>query len=338
MSTGYDWNPVEECASPPGAENDSLGAELNVTPNAYCGMAPVVWNNAPTVALGAANFSWEGWFRWSMGHDNPEGTDAWLDAIGFVIRDPSVPGAPRIIAGLEIHPNAYRVNPTYDPDPGDPTFASQIQGAAELVYPYSNWNHLAMNFNRAGNMDTYLNSTLVDTVAINNVDLGTRSFFPYIIGQGNNDHTYDPTGFYDDNWANWTTFFQNRMHCGPMAMHNRLMTQAEISESYVQKRVQNIAAVTQICWYWSNVVGNTGWYTNEANLIFCHRATLHRPLLCPEGALGTVTVTDVSGTGNNLTLPTIATYGSSSIAFDVGGVEQSGAKCQTAMYADPFWR
>jgi hypothetical protein len=127
---------------------------------------------------------------------------------------------------------------------------------------------------------------------------------------------------------------EGRCWMGPIAMHNRLMTSAEINESFQQRRVQNIASVTQVLWDWRYVTGMAGWDFTEANLVHIWSSMVDLPMGIPRGAAGTVTVPDQSGNGNDLTIPTRATYGTPYGPLD-GAPDVRG---WVAFIADPFWR
>jgi len=191
-------------------------------------------------------------------------------------------------------------------------------------------------------MELIINTISNVTVAINNTTLATRPFFP-LIGNNGNDTSWNPTPWdwnynaffpltvYETGWDNFT---QGRARLGPTAMHNRLMTDAEILESYQERRVQNIAAVTQIYWDWREVTGNATWDMDETHAIAAIRSTLSTPIGIPEGADGTVTVPDGSGNDNDIAVYTRATYddleGALDIAADVRG--------WIGFLSDPFWK
>ena len=305
---GYDgssWRLI--CADPPGPG----GA---IRPNVFCGLCP--WDaTPPAINLGVANYSIEAWFSWKL-HANVLGDMLWR--IGFL--------APfgvflQQMGCISLQNLVWMANAGYDDVPG----VAPIPIETPLVDVPGGWVHLAVNFNRAGNMTLYVNGALLGTIAINANNQGSVRFYA-LTGYWN-----DRAG-YDADWADWTGWSQCRGVMGPIAAHRRLLTLPEIQESIRAKRVNNFGAANSwLVWDWRLIERLDGapvtWDTDETHVLHAIRAGLQeRGLAAPTGAAGTIRIPDLSGSGNHWVLPTVATYGAT-----------TATKAVIAFLSDPFW-
>ena len=319
MATGYDENGIEDL--------DCVGLRK---PTVFCGMYPIVYDYAPQIALDDVDFSWETWLKWALGPTNPTGDVPTL--LGFGQED--TPPSPfwQDVANLRISSNTYMMRLTYD---STPLVGPNEAETAFVAWTDPLWFHVVCNFTRLGNMSLIINTAVQDVAAMNNNDLGNRRFYPVVGGIGS-DLTFDPSSSWDcieaDYHVDWSSFIQGRIHQGPVAVHNQLMSQAEINDSYARQTVQNIPGVTQLMWDWREIQGATGWEYDRRRIMSAIRATLSWQAMAPTGAAGTVTVPDLSGNGNDLTLPTATSYGMTL------GPLVAGTKSWVAFEADPFWR
>lgn len=304
MATGYDEEGIEElvCVDPP------IGDDF--TPTALYG-GIYEGDEFPTYAFGVNDFSYEFWVKWCQGNDSPGADTTSLAAVWAI---PAY--TPR--AGLWVLPTAYGIAAIY----------AGVSAGYQTI-PLG-WSHLAANYDRSGTLDYYVNGTQEGTQpAINANDMGTISFCPSfaavndarnVVMNGNND---GPTWYGGSVIRIWT---------GLVAMHNRLLTAAEILESYTQRRVQNISGVTQIRWDPRDLEGHTGWETRSEYLASSLRGGLSLPWGAPLGTYGEVLIPDSSGNGNDLLLPVATAYQNEQTAGL--GV---GSRARVCLVADPWW-
>ena len=123
---------------------------------------------------------------------------------------------------------------------------------------------------------------------------------------------------------------------GPVAMHSRLMTNAEIQDSYRNRKVQNISSVSFINFDWRKIEGQTGWDTDWSRMMLGHKYGLPVAAGAPQGAATTVSVRDQSGSGNHWTIPTIADYADYN-APTIGGTEIEDGLWPMPFGVDPFF-
>lgn len=308
MSTGYDDGGVDDlnCVGPP----------WEFEPTAFTGVSPKVLTGVPAIALGVADFSFEFWWIWENGPQNASSD------INYVIGFGDNSEAMYPVARIYCSNAAYTMRLDFN---HDPTNGATLINGGNVAIGNGRWVHVACNFDRTGNMDLYADTTLLDSTAINANNLGSRRFYPYVNYLGL-ETSYDPLG------AGY--YVESRGMIGMVAMHNRLMTVAEINESFQERRVQNIPAVTQIMYDWRKIEGMTGWDYDKNHLLEGLAVIIDYPMGIPEGTGGTVTVPDQSGNGNDFMLPTRAGY-----SDDYGSLDSvADVRAWCAMVADPFWR
>ncbi len=315
MATGYDENGLDEellCVEPPGAD---------FLPTAMCAVV-VEGDDAPSLPFGVAGFSMEVWLKWEEGNDSP-GSDiaGWLGALDPV-------GGPPLTntqhgAALRVSSTDYTVRAHYDET------LSGLGGGAGTGATGLEWKHYVLNYDRSGNLEVFVDTTSEATFAINANNFPACQIWPYISGEL--DERAAAMANNDD--ADWFGNIVSRMWQGPMAVHNRLLTAAEIQESLNLRRVQNISGVTQILWDPRNIEGHTGWEIREDYICSLDRGLLHFPFGAPQGTYGTVVLPDSSGNGNDFNLPVAASYQDE----QTGGLGV-GSRARCCFIADPWWR
>lgn len=145
---------------------------------------------------------------------------------------------------------------------------------------------------------------------------------------------------YDDNasqFLDWSALNLCRMAWGPWAIHNRILTAAEITSSYHEKRCQNLGStVTVIYIDPKNVESVTAWDHDASHVLYGIRVSLlgGPPIGIPRAAQGVARLTDTSGNNRHITLPTRATYDDAYGAL--GGA--SDVRGWVAFIAEQFWK
>ena len=314
MATGYDEEGVEElvCVEPSG------GADF--LPTAMCAVA-VQGDEAPLITFGVAHFSMEIWLKWAQGYDSP-GNTIWCMAGAMNVKPPPFPNLILDGAALAVYPNTYEVAARYDN-----TFLSSGVSTALITTPLG-WNHHVLNYDRAGNLSLYTNNAVSGAVAIDANAMAAALIWPYVSTE-----IHDRSSSMGNNDV--FPFSASRVWAGPFAMHNRLLTAAEINNSFRNRRVQNISGVTQIILDPRDIEGQTGWETREDYICGMNKGLLHLPFGAPFGTYGDVIIPDSSGNGRDFLLPVAASYQDDFVLGSGLGVA-SRARC--AFIADPWWR
>ncbi len=188
------------------------------------------------------------------------------------------------------------------------------------------WSHYVVNYDRNGDMEFLIDAESRATVSIS---AQTDS----VVGEVHaltSTHTFP---HHDPTFANWFSSSVFPVIIGPFAIHNRLMTNAEIQNSYRNYKVQNISSVSLINFDWRKIEDETGWDVDWDNMMLGHKAGLPVPAAVPQGAVGTVTVRDRTSNGNHWTLQTVADY----TTYDAVIGDEDG-KWPLAFGSDPFFR
>lgn len=335
MSTLLDDFVGQICVAPP-------DEAITFRPTAYSGVYGHVLAYYPTYAFNLGDFSFEFWFRWGIG--NASITSDVFTHFGIsdaVIADFLYAGGATDWARLQLAGFTHDINEVRIRAGGGAW--NQGTGAGFAAIP-PGWCHIAVTFDRNGNMLTYLNGALVDTT---NIAAGAAQSLGtcYVIGPGGEQWSTlaMPTGNWYDQFpvgnffADWTGWTQARGYFGPWAVHNRILTPAEVSEAYNEQRCQNLgAAVTIIYIDPKNVEGVTAWDHDPSHVITGIRAASMGGLTLgiPRGAATTCTLQDSSGNGRHITLPTRAAYADAYGPLN-GATNVHG---WVAFMADPFWR
>jgi hypothetical protein len=158
------------------------------------------------------------------------------------------------------------------------------------------WHHYAVNFDRNGNAELFIDGVSQDTVAI---------------GAGAADNFPGTTPFEMGANSNGVTC----IGMGPTAYHiGTLLTGAQMAASRANRYVRNLAQTVGL-WDFRTIVGQTGWDSDTTHFpVALYSQGVNTdievpiPFACPEGANGTVTVEDRSGSGNALSVTTDTAY------------------------------
>lgn len=295
------------CGSPPGPGLAPLGGigagtQWGYRPNCFCGLTP--WDNSPpAIALFQTDFSVECWALQKL--LNGPNSDQYFHT-GFMGEDPL--GFNQPMGCIRYAATTADVLAIYDDVPGVPP--GWIFTAWHDFYP--RWGHFVVNFNRAGNMDLYTNGRLVESIAINNNNMGNVRFHalsPILAAETQYNDNNDPIMY-------WGNFSQAKVLVGPMSAHRRLMTLPEIQSSFRGRRVQNFgAAGTWLSWDWRLIERIDGdpieWTFDEKMMSDSSVSSIQGlGIAAPIGAAGTIRVPDLSGNGNHWVIPTQETYDS----------------------------
>ena len=315
MTTGYDEEGIEElvCVEPPGGD---------FLPTAICASV-VQGDEAPSLTFGAVDFSIETWLKWAQGNDSP-GADVtcWLGAM-------AVNGAGNALsdygAALRVSPDVFTMRAFFDDALGG-VGVNVTTGVVGM-----DWKHLVLNYDRAGpaELEVFIDSTSVGTVAINANAIAACPVWPYVSILLNARNAV----MTDNDSANWFDLIVGRVWQGPMSVHGRLLTAGEIESSFREHRVQNISGVTDISWDPREITGQTGWETREDYICALDRGLLHLPFGAPLGTYGEVILPDLSGNGNDFSLPVASSYQDEK----TGGLGV-GSRARCCFIADPWWR
>jgi len=327
MATGYNENGgVIDllCAAPPDF--------ADFVPNAYSGIfhhvtTPMLY---PSYALNLSDFSFEMWVRWGIGNANTV-SDVYT---WFGISDAACANFLYDLSGVCDFASFLFSNAAYnvlDLNLQAGAGAWDISGTATYAMPME-WCHLVITFDRDGNMLCYVNSALMATV---NIAAGAANSFGtvYLMGPGSDAHgAYDQPLYYDVVGQT-----EVRTHWGPWAIHNRILTPAEISQSYMEQRCQSLGAATTIIYIDpKNVDGVSGWDFEPTHVGWGIRAsTWGLNIGIPEGTTGTVRLLDTSGNNRHITLPTRTGY-ANVYGSPLNGVND--VRGWVAFTADPFWK
>ena len=299
MSTGYDEDglvPNLVCSSPP----DGLGSgPEDFIPNVFLAGCALL-DTAVAVAIGIQDFAVELWaMPFALGvtpqtsqwifHRGPDGGGGFwfLHEVGGL--------GPYIQVGLE------RETP-----PG-----GYINGAQVLMVV--DWHHYVANFDRNANCVVYRNGVVIDTFAIG---AGVADVFSSGIRGCHNGAVPNSCS----------------VAFGPVAFHvGTLLTVNQMAESQRLKYVQNIAQTTHL-WDARNIAGHVGWEEDRTNIRpQCYQCGLGVDInipvqfAAPLGINGTVTIPNLIGGGDDLSVDTAAAYTVAAPATSVFG-------------ADPFWK
>lgn len=315
---------------------DALGGtgKTGFRPNVLVGHCPLD-TTPPEIAFGLNDVSLEYWHCWKV--YSTDGTIYSFDMTGLVRMPTPFTSDPALAMycnwGGIFDP--WMISGDFDPDRVVPGGATGTLRAVP-----GGWSHVAANADRSGNMTVYVNAQLVDTFAINalaaeNNNNDPGRLYARVAGDSGagGPGAVAPTR-YNGTLEDVTTYHHSRYMVGPIALHRRLMTAAEIRESYRGKRVQNFgAAGTYACWYWQDVerpdLDAVCWdfvedHTHHATLI----GVVGRGIGMPVGAAGTIRVPDLSGSGNHWVLPTLGSYQRTATCDELSS---------TAFLYDPFW-
>lgn len=321
MSTGFSPGGTSRliCASL-GSPNPSGATLENPVVNVYLGdwdslgidtPSPVM----PTVVLGTNDFSYECWLAQSAGWGVHADLSLWM--IGF---------ADNPTSGLEDRystivwdlAGAQTELAHFDPDGAGGT--ASVTADSHAIITYTSWSHHAVNVDRSANIEYFVNGTSLGTGDISGsvaTSIGTREF--HFLARG-----FDLGAVADGQTES------SPRALGPIACHNRLLTGAEIVDSFRGRTVNNFGASTSHFVYnWKTIRGATGWEGNHDHfhntfefggfvvgdeVVVAASGSLPYPLLAPTGTSGNVLVQDESGNDNHYILPTSTSYSTTNLA------------------------
>lgn len=316
MASGYDEDGTLErlvCVSPPDAGG---GGASEIIPSTFFSVS----HNGYTpfdLALGVGDFSFEFWVRHVPNSQNGPGA-------------PGIVNTVQLFGISEVAVVATQVPPAADVDI-DASVYSSFTPAGSLATWYGgqeppggitnwvhgtkvNWQHVVANFDRNVQMEVLVDGVsigvdaLADAGAPENILAHPFHFGDMVIdviGAGNNP----------------------RSAFGPMALHQVILTAAQIRESMGRKHVQLLA--TTMCAYdWRGVTGHTGWETDvtlmEPGLTELS-SRCSETVVAPKGTNGDVVIPDLSGNARDIALWTAPVY-------------TAAAPGRCAFGADPFFR
>ena len=309
-----DGTPRLFCGTTPGG-----GGDVEFIPNVFLGYP---WSQTqppspslPSITPGTSDFSLEVWARRKLGSSIDD------QFVTGIMEDNS--GLPVIIAVI-----------SWDTSPADTVRAqfdalgagvpSLISTGSQSPTRLGRWSHYVANFDRNANMELFIDTDSKETVSISaQADSVTGEVHALTA-----DHVdpYHGTSF--SGWPEEDNIFP--VIIGPMAIHNRLMTNAEIQDSYRNRKVQNISNVSFINFDWRKIEGQTGWDTDWSRMMLGHKFALPVPAGAPQGAAGTVSVRDQSGSGNHWTIPSVADY----LLYDAPTI--NGTEIEDGLWPMPF--
>lgn len=306
------------CGLPPGpGVGPGVGGGA-LRPNAFLGQC--VWDlSPPAINIGVSDFAIEFWYAFKTEFNT---TSDFFWFVGFCDQRTVLPTQLEGMGAARCDNTVWALTGRYDDvvDAG----AAVIATGASANRP-GGWNYCAVNFNRAGNMDLIINGVVEASAAINANNMGAKRFYPFVGAE-------NVTARYNGDWDDWTSFNQARIAVGPVAMHMRLLTQAELNSSLFGKRVQNFGTPnTRICYDWRQIEMVDGteveWEFDQTRVTEAHRAGVDgMGIAAPIGAPNTVRVPDLSGSGNDWLLPTFAAYGLT-----------DATRARVAFMSAPFW-
>ena len=303
------------CLVPPGGDG-------NFVPNTFCGLPwPQAAPFGPTVTPGTGDFAIELWARRKY-QGTPAGTDNFFNSGILENASGGLGRTPIRVACIAWSTSDNSTSAIFDAlGAGAPSPVS-VPGTPTRV---GGWNHYVMNCDRDANMEYFIDAESKGTTVISaQTDSVTGEFHPL---------TSDRAG--DHHRTTFTTWTFNifPVIIGPMAIHGRLLTDAEIHSSYLNRKVQNISGSSILVWDWTKVEGYTGWDTDWSHMMLGHKIGMSSPAGAPQGAAGTITVPDQSGNGNTWTLPTVEDY----TLYDSAAAVEDGL-WPFCMASDPFFR
>jgi len=310
------------CLEPPGGDGDGTGMH----PNVYCGMPwPLPQPESPampSVTIGTSDLAIEVWALRKIGNSPGEDEQFWT---GLLVNGSG--DIPDYAAVFRWNVAAGNTQAHFNGTPG--TGAGFSLGAYTPTRP-GLWHHFAINCDRSGNMEFFIDGDSQGTVDIS-ADVGdsipAADFHPL---------TSDNIALHDGAVDDWTAYPIFPVIVGPVAVHKRLLTAAELRNSYQFRTTQNIStANTAARFNFTDVEGEDDWDMNADHVINGIRAAIPCPIGVPRGTAGTVKILDSSGNENHLLLPVRSSYGTT---FDSDFEQEAGEKSIFALGAHPFFR
>lgn len=252
----------------------------------YIREASGVGTTYPTFTLGTSDFSQEFWVKLAGAGKDPDNSWGFYDLrtdAAGAIIEWRMVGSPDRL----FFSSSGEVNPN-DPAPG--------------------WVHHTLNCDRSGNMD----------ILFDGVSQDTSSIAAQVATNFTARDLEIPTIPSDASGLDKAISIY-----GPVAMHNRLLTAAEINDSIINRRVNDFGSSITIVRYNWNVQGETGWEhrvdhgnngVSNDGFYPLGTSTLFNPVAyaSPIGVAGTVFVEDLSGNNRHFFPPVRTEYGTAS--------------------------
>lgn len=325
MTSIWDEGALVHCAGPPGVPPAAGGDGFQ--PNCWGGIASRLTLNItryPMIALGVNNFCIELW------HKSSNLSGDWNGP-----RDDCTVGYWKTPVNVGNNMTAYQWfkqaaggfdRSVYDTD----VPALQVFNATADV---ADWHHHVVNFDRAGNMQLWRDGVQTDFVAINNVNLGTAAFAPWVGTDG--DEAFGWTDYHDSDLADWNGFAFFNGIVGPVATHvGTLLTVGQMRDS-MERRYVNLLAQTQVLFDWREPLNVQGWDGDRSHIVRGISSYATTPIAAPEGNDGTIIVPDLSGNDNDWILTTRPAYNATGVSDFA--TNTTGLSC-CAFASDPFFQ
>lgn len=307
MSTGYtDGDGALArlvCVGPPDAGGNAgrhsgvanpAGDPADMVPNILYGaqgnVATSGYNTVPALTMGVGDFSFEMWMKNILPSSWDTGSFYWGLFLSGTIAE------------------SIYLAPNWGAFGGVEAFYNPAGFVGYLSDPPDGWFHVAANFDRNVQLELYINGTLQGVSALPDIgaptNWGAHDFYP---------------GWHTAPWddGDWPT-----VGMGPCAVHQVLLTPAQMLESVRRKHVQ-LLGTTMAAYDWRGLRGYTGWEFDRTLMAEGVDARAGNGLgtgalrngfpasespACPLGALGDVVVPDLSGNGNDITMWTLPAY------------------------------
>ena len=260
------------------------------------------------IPIGAADFSVEFWYRAYWGSAAPNAdiqTGIWLTRPVLNAGIYQDYGARIFSTSGQLLNGHYR----------DVAFGGAINeniwmSNAATIYPVG-WNHYCMNLDRntTNTMTAYQNALTgwADSAEtpISNVNMGTLN-----LTIGTSPLLGTVASYASATPDDWTSYSQVYGSFGPFAIHNRILTVAEMRESAANRTVQNLgAAVTLVNYDWRSPLFVDGWDFESDNILEGVGYLPETRDIQLAAIHGTVSEElDRSGNGRNYPLNVSATY------------------------------
>ncbi len=312
------------CANPPGGsgsfipsrDSNIVGDSCSFYPNAMVGIARP--NIVPSFNT-TSDFSIEIWARWKWTGTSP-GSSSSFGRSGISTATGNVnAGEAEILWREDGTTEAVMRNFQSGDDRRLTMTAPQREGL---------WHHYAVNFDRDANMAAFIDGIASGTLDISVHDGRT---FDSIINPYWHQNVKGPT----TEVAAWSTIHSLPVVAGQFALHTRLLTLAEIHNSFRTKGVQNISGASYMVYDWSRVIGEVGWDCDWDRMGQAMKMALPIPAASPFGVDGTVTVPDLSGNGNDVPVRTSLDYTNFTNPYHQADVDNMWP---VVFGADPFFR
>jgi len=265
------------------------------------------------VPINNIHFSVEWWYRgyWGSAAPNSDAQTGW-----WLVRPVLNAGRYTDWGARTTATSGQRPRPAYRSVPWGGIVGVDCAGAPD-VYPMG-WSHYVANYDRTGNVTAY-NNALTGWAFSNNGPLDATDMDNLHLTIGHDIIVNTAVDATPDDW----NFVQVYGTFGPFAIHNRLLTVAEMQQSTLNRRVNNLGAATTLVNYdWTNPQGVTGWDSDGDNTpegTYYHPNLRGVPWAAPTGT--TVVERDLSGNGRDYPMRVAAGYSPTALSNVAYGVD-----------------